>query len=426
MKILTISIFLFFSSAIFAQNFNWTAQNSGVTVKLNDVYFTNNQTGWAVGDNGTIVNTTDDGQTWNSQTSGTSENLLSVFFIDATKGCAVGGTTNKTMLKTTDGGTTWEDASVNSIPNKNMLDIEFSDINNGWVLTRDSVYMTTDGGSTWNTEAFQNTIETQICNALSVTSDTTAFIAASRKVSVTSREASVFYRNTVDMPLVWSISPFNQSTTDDEFKSIDFTNAKIGFAGGEKGKIYKKSGTGDQDAWNLNIDISSTGALSITSISFPNDNNGMFTTTVSGSSSINSLIYHTTDMGDNWSVAPDTIIDLTSPVLYAPDTDNAWIVGFGGKIYKGVRTSVGFNKLKFDLDVKVYPNPATDIINVRVKTLTNDVINYTLSDISGRIIKTGENYKSTFSVNISDYNMGVYLLKLSTDKGQSTFRILKK
>ena len=76
--------------------------------------------------------------------------------------------------------------------------------------------------------------------------------------------------------------------------------------------------------------------------------------------------------------------------------------------------------------MNIYPNPATDIINVKVNTLTNDVINYSLTDISGRIIETGENYKSTFSVNISDYNMGVYLLKLSTDKGQSTFRILKK
>ena len=79
MRLITIILFVFFSSAMFAQNFNWTAQNSGVTARLNDVYFADSQTGWAVGDNGTIVNTTDGGQTWLLQSSGTTEILRAVF-----------------------------------------------------------------------------------------------------------------------------------------------------------------------------------------------------------------------------------------------------------------------------------------------------------------------------------------------------------
>jgi photosystem II stability/assembly factor-like uncharacterized protein len=239
MKHLSIIILVFFGSTLLAQNFEWTQQTSGVSTSLNDVYFTDSQMGWAVGDNGVIINTINGGQTWDSQTSGTAEKLRAVFFINENNGWAVGGTTNKTMLKTTNGGSTWEDASSNSIPNKNMLDIEFYSINTGWVITTDSVYMTADGGNTWHNEVFQNTIETQNCNALSVTSDTTAFVVGSRKVSVTSREASVFYRNTVDMHLAWSISPFNQSTTGDEFKSIDFTSSKIGFAVVKKEKFTR-------------------------------------------------------------------------------------------------------------------------------------------------------------------------------------------
>lgn len=36
-------------------NAQWITQNSGTTQHLYDVYFINTQTGWACGDNGTIV-----------------------------------------------------------------------------------------------------------------------------------------------------------------------------------------------------------------------------------------------------------------------------------------------------------------------------------------------------------------------------------
>ncbi len=406
MRLFTISILVFFSSAIFAQNFDWTAQNSGVTVLLNDVFFADNQTGWAVGDDGIIVNTTNGGQNWLPQVSGTTEQLRAVFFIDANTGWAVGGTLNKTMIKTTNGGSDWQVASANSIPNSLMLDIEFANINNGWTITIDSIFMTTDGGNTWNTEAFQNTIEVQRCKALSVTSDTTTFVGGSRYLSVTSREASVFYRNTIDMPLAWSISPFNPSTTDDEFISIDFTSAKIGFAGGQDGKLYKKSGTQDTDPWNLNLDISSTGALIIPSISFSNDNNGMFATSNSVLGTINSLIYHTADMGDNWSATPDTIQNLTSPVLYAPDTTNAWVVGFGGKIYKGVPSPLGISEMALDININIYPNPTTDFITIELNSENNELISYSILDITGRLIEEGDwklnSPNAKFTLNISD------------------------
>jgi hypothetical protein len=61
--------------------------------------------GWAVGDNGTIVNTTNGGTTWNPQTSGTGQFLIGVEFTDATTGWAVGRL--GTILHTTNGGTTW-------------------------------------------------------------------------------------------------------------------------------------------------------------------------------------------------------------------------------------------------------------------------------------------------------------------------------
>ncbi len=81
------------------------------------------------------------------------------------------------------------------------------------------------------------------------------------------------------------------------------------------------------------------------------------------------------------------------------------------------------------MDVSIYPNPATDIINVELVAKSNELVNYTLLDVTGRIIEQGQwslnSSNSRFTLSLSDAIKGMYLLKLSTDEGQSSFRVLK-
>src|SRR5947208_7679638 len=72
---------------------------------LYGVSFTDANTGTATGDNGTIVRTTDGGDSWSIQSSGTTNTLYGVSFTDANHGTAVGG--GGTIVKTTDGGNNW-------------------------------------------------------------------------------------------------------------------------------------------------------------------------------------------------------------------------------------------------------------------------------------------------------------------------------
>jgi photosystem II stability/assembly factor-like uncharacterized protein len=106
---------------VHAQNFTWTAQNSGTTELLNDLYFVDNQTGWAVGDNGTIVATVDCGETWTAQTSGTDRKLRSVFFLDQDTGWVAGGESPLIVLYTVNGGADWEALSVTADPTTAFL-----------------------------------------------------------------------------------------------------------------------------------------------------------------------------------------------------------------------------------------------------------------------------------------------------------------
>ena len=56
----------------------WISQPSGTNYQLWDVHFSNDSTGWSVGDNGTIVYTTNGGSIWSPQTSGTTQYLLGI------------------------------------------------------------------------------------------------------------------------------------------------------------------------------------------------------------------------------------------------------------------------------------------------------------------------------------------------------------
>ena len=118
----------------FSQNFNWTQQTSGVSTNLEDVFFTDNQNGWAVGESGVILHTSDGGQTWAAQTSGTSIKLYTVYFIDNQTGWAAGHDLSNVLLKTTDGGTTWTEIPSSSI-SLQIRDISFGNANNGWLTT---------------------------------------------------------------------------------------------------------------------------------------------------------------------------------------------------------------------------------------------------------------------------------------------------
>src|SRR5438045_8602837 len=62
----------------------------------------NANTGTVVGEYGTIVRTTDGGNSWTIQASGTTQTLWAVSFTDITNGTAVGE--GGTILRTTDGG----------------------------------------------------------------------------------------------------------------------------------------------------------------------------------------------------------------------------------------------------------------------------------------------------------------------------------
>lgn len=93
-------------------------------------------------------------------------------------------------------------------------------------------------------------------------------------------------------------------------------------------------------------------------------------------------------IGGNWRACDDAVVDLTS---------------VGGS---------------------VFPNPATDVLNVNVGSLTN--ANVQLVDVTGKVAASATGVSGTTSFNTSSVTAGLYVLNVSSASGTSTAKILVK
>jgi hypothetical protein len=66
--------------------------------------------------------------------------------------------------------------------------------------------------------------------------------------------------------------------------------------------------------------------------------------------------------------------------------------------------------------VKVYPNPATDVINFSINY--NKVSKVAIMDITGRLIETVDFNLNNARVDVSNYNSGVYFYQITNNNGE--------
>lgn len=205
-KILFFFLTTAFTHSLFSQT-TWNPTGSTPADRYDDVYFVSPDTGWAVGTSlgaGRIYHTTNGGATWQVQKTLNSY-IRSIEFADKNIGYAgaLGQSSTNVLFKTSDGGVNWTNISsaitgtnrgicgiccvntsityavgvwsspayvIKSIDGgttwtytdmsayaKDLIDVQFTDANNGYVTGESNVtaegaviLKTTDGGSTWS------------------------------------------------------------------------------------------------------------------------------------------------------------------------------------------------------------------------------------------------------------------------------------
>lgn len=149
--VLFLVVFPVWGSDVLSQS-SWTRMPSPTQHDLRKLSFLDSLNGWVAGDSGTILKTTNGGETWIGQNSGIAESIVDIFMLNERRGWAVApwyiDTTIYTyLLSTTNGGNTWQSQYWLA---EYLTTVYFSDSLVGWVGSGlGKIFKTTNGGSAW-------------------------------------------------------------------------------------------------------------------------------------------------------------------------------------------------------------------------------------------------------------------------------------
>lgn len=380
-------------------------------IDYQDVYFMDTNTGFIVGDYGTLLKTTDGGTTWTTKECATVQDLTRLSGAGTSHVFACGWmgtvihsansgeaweaqTTGLTWhslegihcntvdnvlavgegggnITTNDGGTSWESFSP---PTAVGVDIHFVDLNTGWFIGSGSVIgKTIDGGSGWTTQTSP------------VSKDlVSVFAAGDNEVWIVGADGTILA--TTNGGSSWSSQTSGVTAG---LQDLYFRDTSTGWVVGSSGTILKTTDGGS--SWEA---LTSGTTQQLNGVYFISSQEGF-------SVGDNRTIIHTIDSGTNWTiVTPEATSEASSPTasieITAPNGGEEWDAGSAHNItwtstgeVNGVRLEYSINDFNAvttiaaetaDDGTYAWTVPEDPSTNVKVRiTATNDA---TVTDTS--------------------------------------------
>jgi photosystem II stability/assembly factor-like uncharacterized protein len=386
----------------------WVPQNSGTTKTLYCVTFTEKNTGFAVGDSGTILKTTDGGTNWGTQESGTIERLISVHFPSIDTGWVVGH--NGTILKTIDGGNSWHKSTYGG----NFSSVYFINGNIGYIGSSgisyfgDAVYKTSDGGSTWN---IVSQYYPSVNGSISFLNPDTGCFFRRTFVNLTVRSELI---KTTDGGGTWSSFIILESDSN-WVTAVYFTDYNTGYAvgGGNDKTIFKTLDGGI--TWSCQY----FGQAEFASVHFPSPSIG-YTVGKQG------LIMKTNNSGATWANQLSGTGNYLMSVFFTDDT-TGYIVGNGGTILKTTfGGGVGLNEIvDKPIHLTIFPNPSSTQLTIETSALPFKS-QLSILNLNGQEVLTRQITESKTQLNVSNLPSGVYFVRFTGEKTVQVGKFVKQ
>jgi len=320
---------------------------------LISVYGTKAGKGWAIGSNGTIFITDNNGQSWAQQLSGGvlpsgKDNIKSIYFIDDQIGWIagdrdnfIGGSGSALILKTTNGGKIWE-SKYYLYSNENYIScIYFKNDSIGWSNSvsneLDAGLKSTDGGETWE-------LTNLFFNSMIFIDENTGWTAGNSIMKTTDGGETWLEKSSIGGSSVYFADEFTgwvagsngnilktidggetwvckTSGTTRDLTSIKFYQSNIGFCVGKEGTILSSTNGGEtwiSKNWNSSENLNS---ISITN------------STTSWIAGDNGTVLHSSDLGNTWAINNQLTTNSLESIFFI-DENTGWVSGLSGTMFK--------------------------------------------------------------------------------------------
>jgi photosystem II stability/assembly factor-like uncharacterized protein len=385
----------------------WLKKPPITTKWLYRVSFPDSLNGWAGGDSGIIVHTSDGGNTWDIQHSDLQYFIEDIFFLNERLGWAISNdyyTFGTIIMKTTNGGTNWQ---FTRYPDTTLIlnTIYYVDSLHGYLGGYDgTILKTTDAGSSWNRCSLDSNFFIHFPFRKFSFLDNQHGVACGGIMDI----AGIIYR-TSDSGLNWHMV----DTTNEPVNGVLYWDSTHIFAAGgdfEYGGSFLFSTNGGNHWTDSTV--------------------GIFGAGQNAAVRVLNEIWIPLGFSGRWMLTRDT--GKTFKEFPAPDssaiydavflTDRiGWAVGSNGTICKYNSSLIGVGDPGKIADVykleQNYPNPFNPATTITYSLSHSAVVTITLYDAVGREVKTllrdfKMPGKYNFKFNANDLSSGVYFYKL--------------
>ena len=395
MKKLILILFGFlFSNILEAQS--WNEFDIGTTENLNKVYFTNDTTGFIIGNNGLLLNTVDGGYTWETIITNVLHNLRTISFSNEEVGYING-------LKTEDGGATWMPQISSEIYglmyayNENRIMAGHGSSFNG------IIYESSDGGQSWAT--------TFSFGGLTMFNDCDFFNQAEGYLS--SWYAGHLFK-TVDSGANWSEIVIDEVDGNgwgsDDYRSVAFPSQDLVLVTHQDG-LLKSLDAGGTWSEMMPDTITLSNFYPESVIALTTDNYLLVSRGVS-TLGTSAKIYETSDGGESWTASANIIESIRD---VACNNNYCFAVGSNGIVYRKENLIDSLPENFEKADVAIFPNPSKKILNIAYPKEIAEVRIY--NAVGQMYLYFSKNHES---INVSHLQTGLYIIEIRSSDGEIT------
>jgi photosystem II stability/assembly factor-like uncharacterized protein len=403
------SIFIISQSTLFSQVY-WIEKQSPVTTWLLRCDFADTLNGWACGESGVILHTSNGGENWIQQFSNNDYLLEGISFINSRVGWCIGNDYShlkSLIFYTSNSGSNW---SVNPYPDSTLIlnTIYFLDSLNGYMGGYSgTILKTSNAGNTWKLMAVDSS---------------QYFTYHIMGIRFFNHKIGVAFGGVLDFGgVLWKTTNYGLNwnaflvSSEPVFDVVYLDSANAYASSGEfdLGAGFIKT----RDNW-LNFDY--------TSLGFFGEGRAVAMRTPEEiwiPLSFAEKWAVSTDAGENWLLIDNPDSNSVYDALFI-DSTHGWAVGGYGKVFKFNKEIIGIGALQkgsvvFYKLYQNYPNPFNPVTKIYFELPENTYVKLSVYDILGREVTSlvdGEMMRGKHESdwNASGYPSGVYFYKIST------------